>query len=205
MTTPNTLPYPTDLGEPGAIDALLAYHRQFAGDLRMEDEPAGDPPADDSPAGDPPAGNEPDPSGDEGGKDNDDDSKLDLDGARAELTRVRQEAAKYRTRLRDAEAKLSTAKSPEDVEVALTELREQNAALELSVTRSEVARKFNLPEDLASALQGGDRDALEAHAKVLAKYAPASESGEPRGGLDPTGDDEPFDPVKAARAARRRF
>lgn len=34
-------PYPTDLTAPGAIDALLAYHRQLAGDLVMEDPPAG--------------------------------------------------------------------------------------------------------------------------------------------------------------------
>lgn len=56
---------PTDLRAPGAIEQLLAFHRQTFGNARMEGEgagsgePAGDPPAGDPPAGDPPAGDPP--------------------------------------------------------------------------------------------------------------------------------------------------
>ena len=52
----------------------------------------------------------------------------------AELTRVRSEAANYRTKLRDAEAKLENAKTPEDIEAAVAEFKATNAKL---VDRSE--------------------------------------------------------------------
>lgn len=50
------LPYPSDLNAPGAIEQLLGWHRQFAGDLRMEDEPEpkpDDPKPDPEPTPDP--------------------------------------------------------------------------------------------------------------------------------------------------------
>lgn len=129
---------------------------------------------------------------------------LNHEQALAELARVRQEAASHRTKLRETEAALAAAKSPDEVEAALSELRNANAALEREITVSRVARKHGLPDDLAAALQGEDEAALEAHAKVLAKYVPASseDRGEPRGGLDPTGDDSKFDPVAEFRKAR---
>ncbi len=49
------------------------------------------------------------------------------DWARKELAKVRNEAAGYRTRLRDAETKLSGAKSPEEFEAALTDVKAKNA------------------------------------------------------------------------------
>ncbi|MFG2147349.1 hypothetical protein ACGFRG_24660 [Streptomyces sp. NPDC048696] len=124
--------------------------------------------------------------------------------ARKELAKVRGEAANYRTRLRDAETKLGSAKGPEEVEAALADLRTQNAALERSILRATVARKYELPDDLADALHGEDESALEAHAKVLAKYVPVPGPQSLGGGLTPddSGDGE-MDPRKLARLSRR--
>ncbi|MCC2278897.1 hypothetical protein LKL35_26225 [Streptomyces sp. ET3-23] len=124
--------------------------------------------------------------------------------ARKELAKVRGEAANYRTRLRDAETKLGEAKSPDEFEAALSELRAQNAELERSVLRASVARKYELPDDLADALRGEDEAALAAHAKVLAKYIPAPAPQSLGGGLTPDdGEDGEMDPRKLARLSRR--
>jgi len=124
--------------------------------------------------------------------------------ARKELSKVRAEAANYRTRLRDAEAKLTDAKSPEEFEAALTEVKAQNAALERSILLANVARKFELPDALAARLTGDTVDELEADAKglqaLLGPKAPESLSG----GLDPSdSDDGELDPRKLARRTRR--
>lgn len=126
--------------------------------------------------------------------------------ARTELKKVRGEAAGYRTRLRDAETKLAEAKTPEDVETAVAEIKAQNAALERSLTVSKVATKHQLPDELAALLQGDDEAAIETHAKALAKFAVTTTAPESlSGGLTPGGEsDEVFDPVAVAKAARQR-
>ncbi|MFI5840553.1 hypothetical protein ACIA8K_12675 [Catenuloplanes sp. NPDC051500] len=131
------------------------------------------------------------------------DDGLDLAGARAALSKVRAEAGKYRTRLREAEAKLAAAKSPEDFEAAVNELRQTNSKLERDLLVEKVARTAQLPDELAELLQGSTEPELKAHAAKLQKFVtPAKEPvGELSGGLDPN-EDEAFDPVKAARAAR---
>ncbi|WP_309242580.1 hypothetical protein [Streptomyces sp. KAI-26] len=127
------------------------------------------------------------------------------DWARKELAKARGEAAGYRTRLRDAETKLSGAKSPEEFEAALTEVKQKNAELERSVLIGTVARKFDLPEELAGRLHGTTPEELEADAKslqsLLAPKAPSALGG----GLDPSAgdDDGEMDPRKLARRTRR--
>ncbi|MFE0104141.1 hypothetical protein [Streptomyces sp. NPDC059009] len=127
------------------------------------------------------------------------------DWARKELAKVRGEAAGYRTRLRDAETKLSEAKSPEEFEAALTEVKAKNAELEHSLVVASVARRFDLPEELAGRLRGTTPEELEADAKslqsLLAPKAPPALGG----GLDPSeGDDDgEMDPRKLARRTRR--
>lgn len=54
-TTSQTVPYPEDLRAPGAIDQLIAFHRQTFGGWTMVDPPADAPPADAPPADAPPA------------------------------------------------------------------------------------------------------------------------------------------------------
>lgn len=140
------------------------------------------------------------PSEEEGDK-----KKLTPEQLEAELERTRREAAARRTRVRELEQSLEGAKSPEEFEAAVNEYKAQIAALELSVARSDVARKYGLPDDLASALQGSDAAALEAHAKVLAKYVPSTNAEDLQGGLAPnSGSDADEDPAKLARDARRR-
>lgn len=126
--------------------------------------------------------------------------------ARKELTKVRNEAAGYRTRLRDAEDKLKDAKTPEQFESAVAEIKASNAALERSLLVTKVAAKYELPEGLAARLQGDDEAAIEADAKSLAALVttPKSTPESLSGGLTPGESDEEFDPVAAAHEAKKR-
>lgn len=130
---------------------------------------------------------------------------LDLDGAKAALAKVRKSEAAMRVRLREAETKLADAKTPEEVEALRKEIAETNATEAQALVVENVALKFGLPDDLAAALKGSTREELEAHAKVLAKYAPSTEVVDPElnGGLDPTGEpDGTYDPQKRAQQLR---
>lgn len=123
--------------------------------------------------------------------------------ARKKLTKANAEAANYRTRLREVEKKLEGAKTPEEFEQTVNEIKAQNAKLEEELLKERVARRFSLPDDLARRLVGKTEEELAADAKALQKYAvnpPAT--GDLRGGLDPSDEDEVFDPVKEARRAR---
>jgi hypothetical protein len=123
---------------------------------------------------------------------------------RKELTSTRAEAANYRTKLRDAEAKLAGAKTPEEFEAAKAELSAKVAELEKSVTVATVARKFELPDELAALLKGDTPEELEACAKTLQKYATPAEPKALDGGLNPgTAGDNADDPAAAARRAVR--
>lgn len=132
-------------------------------------------------------------------------SQLSHEDALAALAKVRKEAAASRTRLREAEAKLAEAKTPDEVEAAIQSIKDANAADAKAMLIENVALKHKLPDDLASALKGDTREELEAHAKVLAKYAPVIDSDDPdlEGGLRP-GDsgDEAID--MAAHVSRIR-
>jgi hypothetical protein len=124
--------------------------------------------------------------------------------ARKEITQTRAEAANFRTRLRDAEAKLSAAKTPEEFETALNEVKAQNEELERSVAVERAARVHGLPDDLAEELKYLPLDKIEDRAKVLKKYVTAPAPGTLSGGLTPDdGDDGEMDPRKLARRTRR--
>lgn len=124
--------------------------------------------------------------------------------ARKELTKVRGEAASYRTRLRDAETKLGQAKTPEEVEAALADVRAKNAELERELRVSAVARKHGLPEELTDRLRGDSVDELEADAMALSALLRLAPPSGLSGGLDPNdGDDGELDPRKLARLTTR--
>ncbi|MEU5433828.1 hypothetical protein AB0G73_10665 [Streptomyces sp. NPDC020719] len=124
--------------------------------------------------------------------------------ARKELTKVRSEAASYRTRLRDAETKLSDAKSPEEFEAALAEITTKNAELEHSLTVSKVARRYDLPDVLAARLHGATVEELEADAKTLQALLTPKTPESLGGGLTPSDEDEgEMDPRALARRSRR--
>jgi hypothetical protein len=190
------------------IEAVLATHRAVFGNLRMEAEGEG------APEGE---GDSGDASSDGEGEGSSDGDSGDTSGdgeagdkpapedelpewVKKELGKVRGEAASYRTKLRDAEKKLEGAKTLEEFEAATHELREANAQAERRAQVAEVARKFNLPDELASRLRGASVEELESDAKELQKFAhsdPEDLSGGLGGG---SGDDsDPTDPAELAR------
>ncbi len=186
------------------IADLLAKNKALFGDIRMEAEEEKQEGSQEGQEGTT-EGSEGE-TGQEGKGESNEGSDALPEWAKKELANVRAEAANYRTKLRDAESKLSAAKTPEEVEAAISELREQNAKLERTILVSRVASKHNLPSELADVLKGDDEAALEAHAKTLAKFA-ASVQSEPtklEGGLDPADEvDSETDPRKLARRFRR--
>jgi hypothetical protein len=124
------------------------------------------------------------------------------DWARKRLTKANAEAANYRTRLREAEQKLTGAKTVEEFEAAVADVKAANERLESELLRERVARKFDLPDDLAGRLRGATAEELEADATALQKYATPSPPASLSGGLDPSDGDAVFDPVAEARKAR---
>ena len=108
---------------------------------------------------------------------------------RNELSSARNDAARYRNRLREAEQRLEGAKSADEFEAAVAEYKTQLANLETDLARERVARKHNLPDDLAARLKGANEEEMEADAKTLAAYIKPSRPAPvttPGGGLDPS-------------------
>lgn len=104
---------------------------------------------------------------------------------RTNLTKANQEAARYRTRLREVEKALEERKTDEQIEELLDGLRNERETVERSLLIENVALKHGLPTELAELLKGSTREELDAHALVLAKFAPANENEEvPPGDLD---------------------
>ncbi|ATI18873.1 scaffolding protein [Streptomyces phage Janus] len=122
---------------------------------------------------------------------------------RKKLTDANAEAANYRTKLRETEAKLSSAKTLEEFEAATSELRGQIEALERQILLNDVAAKYELPPALAKRLTGTTAEELDADAKELQKLVAPSQPESLSGGLDPEDDEEDFDPVKAVANFRR--
>lgn len=155
-----------------------------------------EPAADETPAED--ATDEPDTKPDE------DEAALP-EWARKRLAKANGEAAKYRTSLREAEAKLKDAKTPEEFQAAVADLSKANHALE----RELVAAKFGLPDKLAARLEGATREELEADAKELKALLPSPvddvDARDLKGGLSPdSGDSADADPAKLAAQWGRR-
>ncbi|RPF45736.1 hypothetical protein EDD96_2300 [Streptomyces sp. Ag109_G2-6] len=172
----------------------------------MSDEKPND---EETPSGETPPGQKPDEEqkpddkAGAGGSSSSEEDELP-DWARKELAKVRNEAAGYRTRLRDAETKLSGAKSPEEFEAALADVKAKNAELERSLLVSTVARKFDLPEALAGRLRGETPEELEADAKALQALVTPAAPPSLGGGLNPSDEDDgEMDPRKLARRTRR--
>jgi hypothetical protein len=125
------------------------------------------------------------------------------DVLRKKLTDANAEAANYRTKLRETEAKLSSAKTVEEFEAATAELKGQIETLERSILLNNVAAKYELPPVLAKRLSGATEAELEADAKELQKLVAPEQPQSLSGGLTPEADGDDFDPVKAAQEARR--
>ncbi|AWN07453.1 head scaffold protein [Streptomyces phage phiScoe23] len=126
------------------------------------------------------------------------------DWAKKELTKTRGEAANYRVKLREAEGALKNAKTVEEFEAARAEFSNKIVELETALMKEKVARKYELPDELAARLQGADEASLEADAKALQKFVTPAVPESLGGGLTPDDGEDDFDPVKAAQAARRK-
>lgn len=189
------------------ISEVFAKNKALFGDALMELVPDDTPePVEDET---PPESDAPDESGEAEETETPEPEKAPEDElpewARKELTSVRGEAANYRTKLREAEAKLSEAKTPEDFEAAVSELRETNAKLEREILVTKAATKHNLPEALAARLTGNTPEEIEADAKALAELVSVPRVPDSlEGGLDPNSDDDgEMDPRKLAARFRR--
>lgn len=136
--------------------------------------------------------------------------ELPADVLRKKVTEANAEAANYRTKLREAEDALKNAKSPEEVAAIIKGLTDERETTEHSLVVENVSLKAKLPEDLTALLAdysvGKTREQIEAHALVLAKYAPVTEDEDvtPRGGLRPQTEEGAFDPVATVQKNRRR-
>lgn len=145
-------------------------------------------------------------------EESDDSTKeLSREDALKELSKVRRESAGYRTRLREAENKLSEAKTPEEVKAVIDQMKADTAEEIRTLMVENVAHAHELPKELREALAAykfETREEYEAQAKVLAKFVSGTKDDrDPSGGLDPNNDDpdESFDPAAEARRFRRRY
>jgi hypothetical protein len=207
---------PTDLTEPGALDALFAFHRSVFGDAVMElDEGEGEAESaegTESTEGEGAEGAEGENTEGEGGEQPKPKPEDELpEWARSELKKVRGEAANYRTKFREASKQLEAAKTPEEYEAAVSELQEQIATMEQTALRNEVAADAKLPKAMWDRIKGSTREELVADAKALAALVVTEDDGgEPEslsGGLNPHSDDDgETDPRKLAQkyGPRRR-
>jgi len=189
----------TEIDTKNFIEAVFALNKAQFGDARMELVPDEVPVAVETPA-EPPVVEIPEV------KPSPEDELPEW--AKTERTQLRAEAANYRTRLREAETKLGEAKTPEEYEAAVTDLREQNAKLEKSILVNKVAGKHKLNAVLSDRLRGDTEEELEADAILLAStaafVAPVPEALE--GGLNPSEDpDGDMDPRELATRFRKHY
>lgn len=115
--------------------------------------------------------------------------------AQRELRDARQDAGNYRTRLREAEEKLGKAKTQEEFETALGELRAENAKLIFQNDQRKAASDAGLPQSLAARLVGNSPEELKADAEAMKaemdalrggpKAPPPPREGPRGGGLEP--------------------
>lgn len=167
--TAQTTEPPTNVEEPAKDDNKPE-------DAEQATEPATEEPKDESPA---------EKVEDEGSKEGSDELP---EWAREKMTEANAEAANYRVKLREAEEKLKTAKTPDEVEAVVSEatttLRNENRDLLIE----NIALKHKLPAKLQSRLVGNTREELEADAQELAAdFGRGEDEVRLEGGLRPRG------------------
>lgn len=123
---------------------------------------------------------------------------VDVDALRTEIASLRKESAKYRTRAKEAREALDAAKTPEEFDAVSSRMAE----LETELSKERLARKYNLPDALASRISGDDDEARDADAKALAELF-RKPAGVGSGGLDPAKQSLPTDPRELARLVPR--
>jgi hypothetical protein len=99
--------------------------------------------------------------------------------AKAAVENANREAASRRVALREAEEKLSAAKTPEEFEAAVAEFKNGQSRLEAELARERAARKHGLADDVVEFLTGTTEEQIEAQAAKLAALKPASQETVP--------------------------
>ncbi|CAL9327215.1 hypothetical protein [Streptomyces sp. SudanB182_2057] len=84
-------------------------------------------------------------------------------------------------------------------------MKAKNAELEHSLLVSSVARKYDLPEELAGRLRGSTPEELESDARALQALVLPAAPAALGGGLTPSADEDDgeMDPRRLARRTRR--
>ena len=181
-----TIPYPTDLSLPGAVDRLLAHHRAMFGDSRMEtsdppgDEAGADPAGSgeartDSPKPAPPARTDGDRS--DSGQQLGEGGKKALDAERANARAEKARADKAERELEEMRRQQMTVQERvvaerDDWRAKYENQAAQLAARDLDLMRRDVAAEKNLPPALARRLYGTTREELEQDADALVALLP---------------------------------
>lgn len=108
------------------------------------------------------------------------------------VTELRNEAAAWRTKLREKEAELGTAKAtpaatPDDIAALKAEVEQLKAtqaqrdadikAKDAALLRQRIGSEFGLPSKLIDRLQGADEDSIRADAQALAEELPKPAAG----------------------------
>lgn len=146
---------------------------------------------------------------DEESEETEDEDKDDEDDelpewARKKLSKANTEAGKYRTQLRELQAKFEGAKTPEEFAAATKELSETNAKLDRELAVEKALRKHGLSDADAVFLNATTSEDIAKQAEALAARVGISEV-RLRGGLDPTDEDnDSDDPGELAKKYGRR-
>lgn len=138
----------------------------------------------------------------DGNEDSDEEGGDELpEWARKKMSKANAEAANYRTQLREAQSKLENAKTLEEVDAIINEMKSEREKSERALLVENIALKYKLPEKIAKRLQGATREEIEADAKELAEFAELDAEDLPlEGGLSPRNrDTDPSDPRSLAR------
>lgn len=133
-------------------------------------------------------------------------SERPVEDIKKDLKDANAEAAKWRTRLREVEKKLDEAKSPEEVEALVAEIKEANEKERLDLLRKNAALEAGLPKAMWGRLQGTTAEELAEDAKSLSELFPSAEEDDaiPGGGLSPSRRATPdFDPKKIVADSRK--
>lgn len=205
----SSLPYPFDLSAPGAVDALLAFHRSVFGGARMEADDEGGQPDEQQGEQKPPE-KEPEPRSDSDGLG---------DAGRKAIAAERKAAREEKRRADEAEAQLEELRRQQmteqeravaerdDARKQLEEANARLAAFEQERTRNEVAAAKGLSLAQARRLSGTTREEFEADAdafkaELAALAAPPVPKPDPSAGAVDSG--KPSSVADAIRAYQAR-
>lgn len=205
----SSLPYPFDLSAPGAVDALLAFHRAVFGGARME--------ADDE------DGQPDERQGEQKPPEKEPESRSDSDGlgdaGRKAIAAERKAAREEKRRADEAQAQLEDLRRQQmteqeravaerdDARKQLEEANARLAAFEQERTRNEVAAAKGLSLAQARRLSGTTREEFEADAdafkaELAALAAPPVPKPDPSAGAVDSG--KPSSVADAIRAYQAR-